>query len=247
MSRRNGWIFSLVAAAVITVPNAPPAGKPLEHHSLAGQAKPDTPDTASIVKRKLDFYGFTYQTVGGTAFDLRDYARNKVLVIVEYLAGWCPNSNRNGHIIQRLWARYRGRGLGVVGVAEYSSAGEIRTHIGRIGIDYPVVVETRKRDQRKDSAHYRYRRAAGDTRKWGTPFYIIIDARDIEPSTNGPLARDVYTVSGEMVEAEADQFIRVRIEERKATQVSATGAVVRAAGIWDSPSPSCGSVTTVRF
>jgi hypothetical protein len=172
------------------------------------------PDYAPFIERKLDFYDFTYQTVEGGTFDLRDYAQGKRLVIVEYLAGWCPNSNRNGHIVERLWTKYRERGLGLVGVAEYSDAAELRIHIGRIGIDYPFVVETRKRDQRKDSSHYKYRRAAGDKRKWGTPFYVIIDTRDIEPADpKGPFARRVYTVSGEMVEREADQFIHERVAD----------------------------------
>lgn len=205
MSRRNARIRALLTAALIAAPSVPIAA-PMDHQAAhPGDAKAES---ASIVERKLDFFSFTYDTVGGTAFDLRDYAKDKSLVIVEYLAGWCPNSNRNGHIIQRLWGKYREHGLGVVGVAEYSSAVELRIHIGRIGIDYPVVVETRDRNQRKDSSHYKYRRAAGDNRKWGTPFYVIIEVRDIEPATNGPLARRVYTVSGEMVEDEAEQFIK---------------------------------------
>jgi len=169
------------------------------------------PDYEPIVERRLDFYDFSYQTTAGGTFNLRDYAQGKSLVIIEFLAGWCPSSNRNGHIVERLWTRYRERGLGVVGVAEYSDDVELRVHIGRIGIDYPMVVETRKRDQRKDSLHYKYRHAVGDKRKWGTPFYVIIDARDIEPVVpNGPLAHRVHTVSGELVEAEAEQFIRER-------------------------------------
>ncbi len=212
MSRQLGLIVLLVAAAMIAALPVP-AGHALEAPPsvASGDAKPDY---APIVERKLDFYDFTYQTVEGGPFDLRDYAQGKTVVIVEYIAGWCPNSNRNGHIVERLWTKYRERGLGLVGVAEYSDAAELRIHIGRIGIDYPFVVETRKRDQRKDSSHYKYRRAAGDKRKWGTPFYVIIDTRDIEPAvTKGPLARRVYTVSGELVEAEADQFIRERVAD----------------------------------
>jgi hypothetical protein len=183
-------------------------------HQATVAADDAKPDYAPIVERKLDFYSFTYETVGGSPFDLRDYAQGKSMVIVEYFAGWCPNSNRNGHIVERLWTKYRERGVGVVGVAEYSDAAERRIHIGRIGIDYPVVVETRKRDQRKNSSHYKYRRAVGDKRKWGTPFYVIIDTRDIElAAPNGPLALRVYTVSGELVEAEADQFIRERVAD----------------------------------
>lgn len=212
MSRSLGFILLLLASAMIAAPPVPSSTMPFERPSAAGDE--DKPDYAPIVERKLDFYDFTYQTVEGAPFDLREYARGKSLVIIEYFAGWCPNSNRNGHIVERLWTKYRERGLGVVGVAEYSDAAELRIHIGRIGIDYPIVVETPKRDQRKGSSHYKYRRAVGDNRKWGTPFYVIIDVRDLElAAPKGPLARRVYSVSGELVEAEADQFIRGHVAD----------------------------------
>ena len=211
MFRQTGLIPLLLGAVMAATLPASSVNRPSQPPVTA--AIDDVkPDDAPIVERKLEFFDFTYQTIEGSPFQLRDYAQGKSLVIVEYLAGWCPNSNRNGHILERLWTRYRERGLGLVGVAEYSDAAELRIHIGRIGIDYPVVVETRKRGQRKDSSHYTYRRAVGDPRKWGTPFYVIIDTRDIEPVIpKGPLARRVYTVSGEMVEAEADQFIREHV------------------------------------
>ena len=167
------------------------------------------PEYAPIVESKLDFYDFNYSTVEAGSFDLRDYLKGKQLIIIEYFAGWCENSNRNGHVIQRLWSKYRDHGLGVVGVAEYSDAAELRIHINRIGIDYPIVVETTKLGKRKDSSHYRYRHAVGDKRKWGTPFYVIIDARDVEPSGNNRLiARRVYTASGELEEESTEQFLR---------------------------------------
>lgn len=247
MFRRHALIPSLLAAALIAAPPVWSSSMPTELQ--ANVASDDVkPDYAPIVERTLDFYNFNFQTIEGGAFDLRDHTKGKSLVIIEYLAGWCPNSNRNGHVVQRLWTKYRERGLAVVGVAEYSSAVDLRIHIGRIGIDYPLVVETSRRDQRKDSSHYKYRRASGDKRKWGTPFYVIVDRRDLEPAApNAPLARRVYTVSGEMVEAEADEFIRERVLERRVAYVSGTGAGVLGGGSWGSASPSCGSVTTRRL
>src|SRR5256885_15616272 len=97
----------------------------------------DEPEFAPILERKLDFYGFTFKTQEGRPFNLRDYSSDKRMVIVSFIAGWCPNSNRNGHVLKRLYDKYHERGLGVVVVTEYSDADEVRIHINRIGIDYP--------------------------------------------------------------------------------------------------------------
>jgi hypothetical protein len=56
----------------------------------------------------------------------------------------------------------------------------------------------------------------GDKRKWGTPFYVILDARDILPAGTGQLlARRVHTVSGEIIESEAEQFLSSRLAGSK--------------------------------
>ena len=172
----------------------------------------DEPEPAPIVERKLDFYDFNFKTTEGVPFNLRNYANGKRVLIVSFIAGWCANSNRNGHVLKRLYDKYHERGLGAVVVTEYSDRDEVRIHINRIGIDYPVVTETASRDDRKDSQHYKYRRAVGDKRKWGTPFYVILDGRDIETAApKAPLARRVFTVSGEIVESEAEAFIEQRL------------------------------------
>jgi len=168
----------------------------------------DEPEPAPIVERQIDVTDFTLKATDGRPFNLREYAQGKRLSIVAYVAGWCPNSNRNGHVLKRLYDKYHSRGLGIVVVMEYSDPSEIAIHINRIGIDYPVVVETNRLGQRKDSQHYKYRRKADDKRKWGTPFYLLIDGRDIKADATGQLlAQHVWTVSGEMVESEAEAFI----------------------------------------
>ncbi len=184
-------ISAILVAAILVYPN------PID----------DEPEYAPIVERSIDFHDFTLKTLDGEDFNLRRFAEGKKIIIVGFIAGWCKNSNENGHIIKRLADKYRERGLGVVIVAEYSSREDMRIHIGRIGIDYPVVVETDRRDRRKKSAHYNYRRQVEDARKWGTPFYVLIDARDIEPRNSSSIARRVYTVSGEIIESEAEAFI----------------------------------------
>jgi glutathione peroxidase-family protein len=168
----------------------------------------DESEFAPIVERNFDFYDFTLKTREGRQFNLRDYASDKKIVIVGYVAGWCKNSNDNGHVVKRLYDKYKERGLGVVLVTEYSNPEEVQTHINRIGVDYPVVTETDNKDARKKSQHYKYRQKVKDARKWGTPFYVIVTGPDIEPVKSGKtLARRIFTVSGEIIESEAEQFI----------------------------------------
>ncbi|MCI0491130.1 MAG: redoxin domain-containing protein [Blastocatellia bacterium] len=166
------------------------------------------PEPAPIVERKMDYHDFTLTSREGAAFNLREYATGKRLTIVGYIAAWCNNSIENGHVIKRLYDKYKDRGLGLVIVTEYSAPEEIAIYANRIGIDCPVVTETDDKDARKKSPHYKYRRKVGDERKWGTPFYVIIAPEDILPAAKrAPLARHIHTVSGEIIEEEAEQFI----------------------------------------
>ena len=215
MPRLTAIILTLLITAIGPAPRSvhegywPAAAVPA---NISGDE--DKPEYAAFIERNLDFFDFSFRTIEDKPFNLRDYAADKPVVIVEYFAGWCANSNRNGHVVERLWSKYRTRGLAVVGVAEYSTPNELRVHINRIGIDYPVVIETMKRRDRKDSSHHKYRRAVGDKRRWGTPFYVIIEACDIQPpGSDGPLARRVFTVSGELIESEAERFIEQRLPQ----------------------------------
>lgn len=184
-------------------------------YPAAGRAISNDPEPAPIIERKMDFHDFTLKAIDGPGVNLRDYAKDKRVVIVAYVAGWCNNSIQNGHVIKRLYDRYKQSGLGMIAVAEYSTAEEVRMHVNRIGIDYPVVIETDSLDDRKKSVHYKYRQKVGDKRKWGTPFYVIIEQGDILPArANDPLARRVYTVSGEIIESEADKFLAERLSGR---------------------------------
>jgi len=76
----------------------------------------DEPEYAPIVERQMDFQEFQLKTPEGNDFDLRDYAADKKLLIIGFVAGWCKNSNQNGHIVKKLYDKYKTRGLGVVAV-----------------------------------------------------------------------------------------------------------------------------------
>lgn len=202
----------LVAAVILM-----PAGKAWS--SMAVSDEPEH-EYASIVERTLVFNDFTFKTPDGGLFNLREYAKGKRLVIVNFSAGWCKNSNMNGPVVQRLFEKYKDRGLGVVLVMEYSDAEEVQAHLDRIGVSYPVAVESDSRDNREKTTHFMYRTSVGDKRKWGTPFYVIIDSRDVQEDRPGaPLASRVYTVSGEIIESEAENFIETRLNGSRPTSL----------------------------
>jgi glutathione peroxidase-family protein len=176
--------------------------------ALKPTAQEQDHEYAPIVSSSLDYHDFSYKTLEGKPVNLREYMEGKRLVIVNYSAGWCKNSNYGGPVVKRLYDKYKDRGLGVIAVMEYSDPEEIKIHINRIGIDYPVVIETQSRDDREKTIHYKYRSAVGDKRKWGTPFFVIIDSRDVVPPVPQlPLAVRVHTASGELIETEAERFI----------------------------------------
>ncbi len=206
MFLRPFFLYLILTPTLVIASGMPPAG---------ALSSDDEPEYAPIVERDMDFFDFTLKTTGGQEFNLRRYAADKQIVIVGFVAGWCKNSNNNGHVIKRLYDKYKDRGLGLVAVMEYSTSDEIEIHSNRIGIDYPVVIETESRGKRKKSAHYKYRKKAGDNRKWGTPFYVIIETDKIEPAQGKDLiARHVYTVAGEIIESEAEQFIEQRLRDK---------------------------------
>jgi len=196
----------LVCSPAARMADTPHSGSaPAAAGHLEGE---DQDEYAPIVERHLDFVDFSLPDLDGKPIRLSEYAAGKRVVLVCFVAGWCQNSNRNGFVVKRLVDRYRDQGLGALVVGEYSSVGELRIHVNRIGIDYPVVYETLTKSERKKSWHYRVRQQADDKRRWGTPFYVILDRRDLLPQhSQGPLARRLYTVSGELREDEAVAFL----------------------------------------
>src|ERR1041385_7839898 len=98
------WRAALVTAALLCLQTA----------SVTSAMFSDEPEPAPIIERKLDVFDFTLKTTDGHAVNLREYAQDKRMVIVAYVAGWCPNSNRNGHVLKRLYDEYHNRGLGAV-------------------------------------------------------------------------------------------------------------------------------------
>jgi peroxiredoxin len=158
--------------------------------------------------QKLDYKNFSFpSSVEGKTVELREQARGKKLVLVTYFAAWCENSNHDYETIQHLLKKFGDKGLGVVGVCNYSELKEVKDFITKHQPSYPIAMETYDDKQRENTTHYRYRKLCGDTRKWGTPFTLLIEAKNIQ-ADGEILTKEVLAANGELDKKEAERFIK---------------------------------------
>jgi thiol-disulfide isomerase/thioredoxin len=163
---------------------------------------------APIQEKTISYKDWTYKSLkDDKPVNLREWAKNKRLVLVVYFAPWCPNWRYEAPVVARLYDKYRSQGLEVVGISEYGSRDDVKKFFGETGAPYMVVTESEARDARDKTSHYTYRQASGDTRKWGSPFNIFLEPMKLTKSGD-VVTEKAWIVNGELVEDEADKFIR---------------------------------------
>lgn len=163
---------------------------------------------APIEEKTINYRDWTYKSLkDDKAVNLRAWAAGKKLVLVVYFAPWCPNWRYEAPVVARLYDKYRSQGLEVVGISEYASREEVKSYFGEKGAPYLVVFESEARDARDKTPHYTYRQASGDKRKWGSPYNVFLEPMRMAKSGD-VLAEKAWVVSGELIEEEADKFIR---------------------------------------
>jgi len=150
--------------------------------------------------------------------DLRSLARGKKLVLVVYFAPWCPNWRNEAPVAARLYEKYKGQGLEVVGVAEYAARADTQAYFGEAGTPYPVVVESEGREAKTTTSHYGYRQLTGDTRNWGSPWNIFLEPAKLKPAGD-VLTENAWVVNGELIEADVDKFIGERLGAKSAAAI----------------------------
>lgn len=177
-------------------------------------------EQAPIVEKELAYKDWTYKNVQtGQEMNLRDLTTGKKLVMVVYFAAWCPNWKHEAPFAQKLYEKYKANGFEIVGVAEYDSIDNTKISMDNYKITFPVVVESESRAYKQNTLHYQYRRAVGDTRNWGSPWNIFLQPSTLEKKGD-VLVKKAFVVSGELIEAEAEAFVREKLglakEEKKA-------------------------------
>ncbi len=180
---------------------------------------------APLQEHEVKYKDWTYKSVrDDKTINLRDFAKGKKLVMVVYLAAWCPNWKLEAPIAQKLYDKYKANGFDVIGVSEYASVTETKTNLDEKKVTFTVVSESESRDAKQKTLHYEYRKATGDTRGWGTPWNIFLEPANLKKGDD-TLTEKAFVVNGELVEDEVEKFIRRKLglpaEGKKMDNVSA--------------------------
>ena len=165
-------------------------------------------EQSPIVEKAIDYKDWTYKDIRTDKdVNLREFTKDKKLTIVVYYAPWCGNWNYDAPILERLYGKYKDKGLGLIAVGEYGPIVSMRSVFDRFKLTFPGVYESDNRDKRLSTLHYAYRQSTGDTRGWGSPWYILLPPSVIEKKGD-TLTKKTFVINGEMIEAEGEAFIR---------------------------------------
>lgn len=168
-------------------------------------------EQSPVVEKEFGYKDWTHKNLKGDGeTNLRQFANGKKLVMVVYWAPWCPNWRHDVAFVQELHSKYAKDGLAVIGVGEYDSVDKMKQHYEQNKLTFPSVYESSATSERLTTVHYSQRAAAGDTRKWGSPWYVFLEPSKLQ-SGGDVLASKVSVVNGELIKPDAEKFIREKL------------------------------------
>lgn len=168
-------------------------------------------ELAPVVEKEVKYKDWTYKSLrDDSTVNLRQFAGKKKLVMVVYFAPWCPNWKNEAPVAQKLYDKYKADGFDVIAVGEYDSVQAMKTNLEQLKVTFPAVYESDSRAAKQTTLHYEYRKAAGDTRGWGSPWNIFLEPAKM-PKTGDVLTEKTFVVNGELIEADAEKFIREKL------------------------------------
>jgi peroxiredoxin len=178
-------------------------------------------ESAPMAEKEFKFKDWTYKNLAnGKDVNLRNFTAGKKLVLVVYFAAWCPNWKRESPVVQKLYDKYKDKGFDVIAVSEYASLDDTRKNIADNKFTFTVVTESEKLDDKQKTAHYQMRKAAGDTRNWGSPWNVFLETAKINQKGD-ILTEKTFVVNGEIIEPEVEKYIRQTLglpEEKSKTK-----------------------------
>ncbi len=168
-------------------------------------------EQAPIVEKEFEYKNWEFKRADGNGeIDLRKFAAGKKFVLVVYFAPWCHNWRFEAPIVQRLYEKYKDKGFDVVGVGEYDTVEAMKNDIIAKKLTFPVVYESDSTASKMKTTHYEYRKKVGDNRNWGSPFNVFIVPGEMLKDGD-TIAKKLHVTAGELIETEAEAFIREKL------------------------------------
>lgn len=168
-------------------------------------------EQSPIVEKDIAYKDWVYKNIQtGSDMNLRKFTVGKKLVMVAYFAPWCGNWKHDLAFVQSMYEKYRANGFDVIAVGEYDPVDSMKAHVARYKLTFPVVWESDARTAKQTTSHYEYRRQAGDTRNWGSPWYIFLEVDKLAPE-GLILTQRAPIVNGELIKPDAEKFIREKL------------------------------------
>ncbi len=165
----------------------------------------------SAKEHQIDYKNWTYNSISDEkSVNLREFTKNKKLVLVVYFAAWCGNWNYQAPFAQKLYEKYKADGFEVIGVSEYASVEDTKKNLLDHKITFQVVAESDSRTAKQNTPHYNYRKATGDNRSWGTPWNLFIESGNII-NEGDLIIKKANIVDGELIEDEIETLIRQKL------------------------------------
>jgi len=168
-------------------------------------------EQSPIVEKDIAYKDWVYKNVlTEKDMNLRKFTFGKKLVMVVYFAPWCPNWKHDLPMVQKFYDKYHAAGFDVIAIGEYDPVDSMKKHIEQYKLTFPVVWESDARTAKQTTSHYEYRRSTGDTRNWGSPWYIFLEVGKLERS-GMVMTKRASVVNGEVIQPEAEKFIREKL------------------------------------
>ncbi|MEE8437128.1 MAG: redoxin domain-containing protein [Candidatus Neomarinimicrobiota bacterium] len=133
----------------------------------------------SLERGGADLFALTAHDSKGNTKKIfpRHLQKSKVLIIT-YMANWCPNCNYQAPLLSEIYEKFHSAGLESIVIMEYSALKSARLFVDRHKLTMPIYfgqIQAKDKTRRQLTEHYKIRRIMADERSWGTPFSIIIE------------------------------------------------------------------------
>ncbi|MBC7900664.1 MAG: redoxin domain-containing protein [Saprospiraceae bacterium] len=168
-------------------------------------------EQSPIVEKEFAYNDWTLENIrSDSSTNLREFTAGKKLVMVVYFAPWCPNWKHDLAFVQGLYDKYKDNGFDVIAIGEYDPLDSMKSHLKDNKLTFPAVYESLLRTDMQKTLHYNYRKATGDMRKWGSPWYVFLEPANIEKSGD-TISKRANVVNGELIKDDAEMFIRAKL------------------------------------